>query len=131
MEQGKQQLKVLGEIQEAIKAADTSQQQAMSRLANSVAYSLDVSTRSNAQAMDNLATTTRNGLESLAFSTKTGLNGMASQVGSLKGSINAVEGAVYQVRDSVNGTTSAVYNTNQAGRLDNLIGAISIFGRMK
>ncbi|GAB4047089.1 hypothetical protein [Spirosoma litoris] len=131
VEQGKQQLKVLGEIQEAIKAADTSQQQAMSRLVNSVAYSLDVSTRSNVQAMDNLATTTKNGLESLAFSTKTGLNGMGSQVASLKGSINAVEGAVYQVRDAVNGTTSAVYNTNQAGRLDNLIGAISVFGRLK
>ncbi|MVM35287.1 hypothetical protein GO755_35020 [Spirosoma sp. HMF4905] len=131
VEQGKQQLKVLGEIQDAIKAADTSQQQAMSRLANSVAYSLDVSTRSNAQAMDNLATTTKNGLESLAFSTKTGLNGMGSQVASLKCSINAVEGAVYQVRDSVNGTTNAVYNTNQAGRLDNLIGAISVFGRLK
>lgn len=117
VQQGKQQLKVLGEIRDAVDAADLSQQKAMARMASNIDNSLTTLTRSNQQALDNLA-----------YTTKSGLDNMAGQVGGLKGSINAVEGAVYQVKGAVDGVQGAVWGTNQAGRLDALIGAISSFG---
>lgn len=117
VQQGKQQLKVLGEIRDAVDAADLSQQKAMARLASNIDNSLTTLTKSNQQALDNLA-----------YTTKSGLDNMAYQVSGLKGSINAVEGAVYQVKGAVDGVQGAVWGTNQAGRLDALIGAISSFG---
>ena len=116
-ETGKQQLKLLATIADNVEATDVHLQKAMLNLSNSVANSLDTLSKSNSQALENLA-----------FTTKSGLDNMASQVGGLKGSVNAVEGAVNNVKGAVDGTTSAVYNTNQAGRLDALIGAISSFG---
>ncbi|PRY47111.1 hypothetical protein CLV58_101177 [Spirosoma oryzae] len=91
--------------EQSLATLDADLVRALESLSNQTAYSLDV-----------LATRTANGLDSMAF-----------QVGGLRGSISAVEGAVYQVRGAVNGVEGAVYGTNQAGRLDSLIGAISSF----
>ncbi|WP_157618357.1 hypothetical protein [Spirosoma spitsbergense] len=117
VETGKQQLKLLAAIVSATETTDVHLQKAMNDLASNVATSLDTLRRANSQALD-----------SLAYSTKSGLDNMAGQVGSLKGSVNAVEGAVYQVRGAVDGVQGAIWGTNQAGRLDALIGAISSFG---
>ena len=116
MEQGKMQIKLLSEIIDVNKATGDSLQRAMGTLANNIDNSLTTLTRSNSQALANLANTTQSGLDN-----------MAGQVGGLKGSVNAVEGAVYQVKNAVDGVQGAVWGTNQAGRLDNLIGAISSF----
>jgi len=138
VEQGKQQLKVLGEIRDAVEASDKNLQAAMKNLASSVDTSLDTFNRINSQALANLATSTKTGLDNLsvttqnslltlAYTTKSGLDNMAGQVGGLKGSVNAVEGAVYQVKNAVDGVQGAVWATNQSGRLDALIGRISSF----
>lgn len=85
--------------------------------------------QNTSNALGVLALSNRIALGNLASTTKSGLDNMANQVAGLKGSINAVEGAVYSVRGAVNGVEGAVYGTNQAGRLDALIGSISSFAR--
>lgn len=92
------------------------------------------------QALDTLNQNTSKGLRDLGSLTDAALkrsadrqaasvDSLSIEVRSLKGSINAVEGAVYQVRGAVNGVEGAVWGSNQSGRLDALIGAISVFGK--
>ncbi|GAB3990372.1 hypothetical protein GCM10028807_17390 [Spirosoma daeguense] len=149
VEQGKQQLKLLGQIIDAVTDADKNQQKAMGDLSDRMQSSLRSMSLTNAIAMGNLSDTvktslkdmsdtnqqamadlsknTKNGLDNLATSTKNGLASMTTEVRSLKGSINQVESAVMQTKGAVNQVEGAVWGTNQAGRLDALIWAISSF----
>lgn len=125
IKQGQQQLKLLEGIKDAVEATDKNLQAAMDVLASTVGKSLDTMSRSNEQALENLAVTTKTSINTLASSTQTGLDGMATEVNRLKGAINAVESAARETKGAVNAVEGAVWNTNQAGRLDALISAIS------
>ncbi|GAB3802980.1 hypothetical protein GCM10028819_32170 [Spirosoma humi] len=93
-----------------------------------VTTSLDILNTEQKQALSSLGNKTEQALERSATRTTSSIDGLSVEVRSLKGSINAVEGAVYQVRGAVDGVQGAVWGSNQAGRLDALIGAISTFG---
>lgn len=114
--QAEKQLELLEAIGEAIETMDDNLQASNKLLANRIEAALE--------AFDSNMSS---GLESLANTTKTGLDGMASEVRNLKGAINSVEGATREVKGAVDGVQGAVWGTNQAGRLDALISAISSF----
>ena len=72
--------------------------------------------------------TVSNAISWMSFSLNGAVGNMSRDVSSLRGAINGVEGAVHQVNDSTRRVEGAVWGTNQAGRLDHLIWAISSFG---
>ncbi|WP_080239054.1 hypothetical protein [Spirosoma rigui] len=92
--------------------------QHIDELATTTEAALDSLQTDTVTNLKELSGTTKSSLDSLANQTLQGLNSMADQVGGLRGSINGVEGAV-------RGVEGAVYGTNQSGRLDALLGAIS------
>ncbi|MGV3560763.1 phage tail tape measure protein [Larkinella arboricola] len=79
-------------------------------------------------ALETLSDNMGTSLTQLSDSMKTSLDGMGAEVRGLKGSINAVEGVTREEKNSVDGVQGAVWGTNQAGRLDALIAAISSLG---
>ncbi|GAB3911559.1 phage tail tape measure protein [Larkinella knui] len=111
------QLELLEDIGDAITSMSEDLQLAMKTMATSIDQSLDSMSRSNTLA-----------LGALSVSMRTSINSMAGDVRELKGSINAVEGATREVKGAVDGVQGAVWGTNQAGRLDALISAISSLG---
>lgn len=113
-EMAQKQLDLLEGIGDAIEAMDKNIQQANQELAQAID-----------RALSKLNTDVNAGLTELATSTQSGLDGMATEVNSLKGAINAVESAARETKGAVNAVEGAVWSTNQAGRLDALIGAIS------
>ncbi|UHG93382.1 hypothetical protein [Spirosoma oryzicola] len=93
-----------------------------------VTGSLDTLNKDQKQALGTLGYRTETALDRSATRTTQSVDSLSVEVRSLKGSINSVEGAVWQVRGAVDGVQGAVWGSNQAGRLDALIGAISTFG---
>lgn len=113
-EMAQQQLDLLEDIGLAIEALSEDLQLAMKELSTNMGTSLD-----------SLALATQTSIGVLSDTMKTSIDGMAGNVRELKGSINAVEGATREVKGAVDGVQGAVWGTNQAGRLDAIIGAIS------
>ncbi|MGF7217486.1 hypothetical protein GGR92_003660 [Spirosoma lacussanchae] len=115
------------QIEEALALLNTDVNTGLDNLASQMEKALEALNTDVSTGLESLAESTKTGLDNLAQTTKGGLDGMAVEVGGLKGSINAVEGATREVRGAVDGVQGAVWSTNQAGRLDALIGAISSF----
>ncbi|MGM9509542.1 phage tail tape measure protein [Larkinella sp. GY13] len=116
-EMAQEQLDLLEDIGKAIESMSDDLQQALLGLSTSLTAS-----------MDNLAASNQTALAGLSTSLQSSINSMAGDVRELKGSINAVEGATREVKGAVDGVQGAVWGTNQAGRLDTLISAISSLG---
>lgn len=97
----------------------------LDQLKRAVTKSLDELNRDQTFMLTRLGDQTEAALNRSTDRTTGSVDSLSVEVRSLKGSINAVEGAVWQVKNATDGVQGAVWGSNQAGRLDALIAAIS------
>lgn len=98
---------------------------ALTALSKATGISLDQLKRAVTSSLDELNRDQAYMLTRLGDRTTQSVDSLSVEVRSLKGSINSVEGAVWQVKNATDGVQGAVWGSNQAGRLDQLIAAIS------
>ena len=101
---------------------------ALDALGVDVTGGLDQLSKVTQKSLTALGGQTEAALKASADRTTRSLDTLSVEVRGLKGSINAVEGAVHQARNATHGVEGAIWATNQAGRLEALIGAISTLG---
>ena len=101
---------------------------ALALLSDDVIQSLGILNRDTKNSLTILGNKTDAALAASALSTKRSVDSLSVEVRSLKGSINGVEWAVREGTNATRGVEGAIWATNQGGRLDALIGAMSTFG---